>query len=396
MRLRLHILNAPETESQRTLDPPGGLIGRSTDSAIPLLYDSVSRQHVELRHDGQHWWLHNLSQTSPTVVDEKPVETGQPQRLQQRGTLKLGRIFFTYQQEALPQTVPAKPPAAPLNEEVTLVLPRAAVLIPPAVVAQMAPVRAAEPPPLSPPPTLVRRPSGGGAPGPLPKEAERKGEGEAPLGPLPTVVRRPGGGSAPESLPKEVKRKGEGEAPLGPLPTVVRRPSGVVPPPLPPPAARAAAPPTLVLRSPSTAAAPAPAPGTAAPRMIEHQLEPLSVAELVPLEQMQEERARHRRECQRLTAELAQLKQENSALREDRALLSGQLDALQSAPPPANQTAGASIKLLQEKALELLLPFSRSLEQAGEALRKEDPAQARALLRSASFALADLRDLFQS
>lgn len=362
MRLRLHILNAPDTESQRTLDPPGGLIGRSTDSAIPLLYDSVSRQHVELRHDGQNWWLHNLSQTSPTVVDEKPVETGQPQRLQQRGTLKLGRVLFTYQQEALAHTVPATSLVAPLNEEVTLVLPRAAVPVPPAAAAQMEPVRVSAAAPLAPLPTLVRRPSSGGSPGPLPREAERKGAGEAPLAPLPTVVRRL---------------------------------SGAVPP-LPPPAARVAAPPTLVLRSPSAAASPAPDPGTAAPRMIEHQLEPLSIAELVPLEQMEEERARHRREFERLTAELAQLKQENSELRQARALLSGQLDALQSAPPPSTQTTGASIKLLQEKALELLLPFSRSLEQAGEALRKEDPAQARALLRSASFALADLRDLFQS
>lgn len=394
MRLRLHILNAPETESQRTLDPPGGLVGRSTDSALPLLYDSVSRQHVELRHDGQHWWLHNLSQTSPTVVDEKPVELGQPQRLQERGTLKLGRIFFTYQQEALPRVERKAQPAAPLNEEVTLVLPRAAVLVPPAALAQMAPVRAAEPSPLAPLPTLVRRPSGGGAPEPLPRQAGEKSEGDSPLAPLPTVVRRPSGGSATRPLPGEAQRKSEGDSPLEPLPTVVRRPSGVVPPP--PPAARVASPPTLILRSPSTAAAPAPK--AAEPRMIEHQLEPLSIAELVPLEQVEEERVRHRRECQRLTAELAQLKQENSALRQSQAALSGQLAALESAPPPSPppETQTQSIKLLQEKALELLLPFGRSLEQAGEALRKEDPAQARALLRSASFALADLRDLFQS
>ena len=328
MRLRLHILNTPDIESQRTLAPPGGLVGRSSDSALPLLYESISRQHVELRHDGRHWWLHNLSQTSPTVVDEEPVEVGRPQRLQQRGTLKLGRISFTYEQEALPPMERTSQLAAPLNEAVTLVLPRATVLVPLSALTQAASVRASESPSLE------------------------------------------------------------------PLPTLVRQPGGVMPPPLPPPTARVASSPTLILQPPSAAAAPAPS--AAEPRTIEHQLEPLSIAELVPLEQLEEERARHRRECQRMTAELAQLKQENGALRQAQAVLSGQLHALQNAPPTATHAETAGIKLLQEKALELLLPFSRSLEQAGEALRKEDSVRARALLRSASFALADLRDLFQS
>jgi hypothetical protein len=51
---------------------------------------------------------------------------------------------------------------------------------------------------------------------------------------------------------------------------------------------------------------------------------------------------------------------------------------------------------LPAQALQLLLPFSISLEQASDALKAGDVAHARNLIRDASFGLADLRDLFES
>mgnify|MGYP002149814288 CR=1 FL=1 len=93
MRLCMRILNAPEGERLLTLDPPGGLVGRSTDSALVLGYDSVSRLHAELRHDGKDWWLHQRSQTSATLLDEQLLTAGTPRRLGPRGSLQFGRTW---------------------------------------------------------------------------------------------------------------------------------------------------------------------------------------------------------------------------------------------------------------------------------------------------------------
>jgi hypothetical protein len=51
---------------------------------------------------------------------------------------------------------------------------------------------------------------------------------------------------------------------------------------------------------------------------------------------------------------------------------------------------------LAAQAIKLLQPFGDSLEQALAALQDGEAARARALLREASFSLADLRDLFES
>jgi hypothetical protein len=74
--------------------------------------------------------------------------------------------------------------------------------------------------------------------------------------------------------------------------------------------------------------------------------------------------------------------------------------AARSNPADTNRIVAASAARpadaaeLRAKAAALLEPFGRSLDQIGEALRLGDAAQARALVRAACFALADLRDLF--
>jgi predicted component of type VI protein secretion system len=300
MRLHLRIKNAAEQEAQRTLDPPGGILGRSTDSTVQLSYESISRQHAELRHDGCAWWLKNRSQTSTTILDDELVAPGAQRQLSPRGVLTLGRVVLEYHQEPLPLLQRPVPESAPLPSEATLVLPRRAIVaVPQSVLAQLSPVRAAapDPPPLPAPPTLIRRPA-------------------------------------------------------------------ARPPPPPPPAALISSPPTLIRQLRPPPAPPAkmvqePPSGSGKPAVaMAAQAQPMAQAAVLPM-------VEHR--------------------------------PLPAPPPPSSATPqdNLNIVLLREKALELLQPFGRSLEQAGEALRQGEVDRARTLLRGASFALADLRDLFQ-
>lgn len=342
MRLHLRILNAPEGNQTITLDPPGGPVGRSAESAVHLPYDSVSRQHAELRYDGQSWWIHHQSQSSLTLLDDQLVAAGAaPGKLLPRGLLKLGRIALQYWQESAPVFAAAPATLVHRDSDATMIMSRhlAPMAIPPAMLAQLSPVRVAE--------------------------------------------------SAPSATPA----------------TLIRRLPGAVPPP-PPPSAMAATsqtPETLIMRPANRAAAPNP--GSRAQPLaqpmpmpaIEHTAPSQSPSKPDPQVPFDPQHDRLQSERDRLAAEVARLRHENEGLRDARSALIAQMEALRKAAPlaPLTGSPSADVTSLREKAVELLQPFSRSLEQAGEALRQDDTAQARSLLRSASFGLADLRDLFQ-
>ena len=392
MRLCMQLVNAPEGEKLLKLDPPGGLVGRSTDSALVLAYDSVSRQHAELRHDGRDWWLYQRSQTSATLLDDQLLVASAPRKLGPWGRLQFGRVVIEYRQEALPST---QPPAEPSSSEVTLVLPRrTSVIFPQGLLAQMSPVRVDAPEPAGPPPTLTRLPR---VPVPAPPAA-------AEPGPPPTMIRTnrpppPPAMDAPPTMIRTNRPPPPAVAGSDSPPTIIRRNQ---PPPIP--SSPVASPATLVRSAPRPVASSGPMAAaqrlaSAVAPIVEHQhdLRP-AVAPAPPAEftQMQAECARLRGELDQATAEVAKLRRNEGMLQDAKAALQAQLAALQADQPPAIPPADPDGTGLREKALALLHPFSRSLEQVGEALRKGNPDEARALLRSASFALADLRDLFQS
>lgn len=357
MRLCLRILNPPAGEANETysLDPPGGLLGRGTDNVVCLPYDSVSRQHAELRYEGQKWWIYQRSQTSLTLLDEEVVAANAvPRQLLPSGSLKLGRVALSYWQEA----VVALPAAPNLTSEATLILPRRMVplAISPAMLAQMSPVRVAESAAATVPETLIRRPVGAAPPSSPPMSVA------APE----TLIRRPAG-AAPPPLPPQVM-SGQSETPE----TLISRPGRVV--------------------ASATAAQAQPKPHSLP--IVEHRPPVTSTAKPEP--QLDSERENLRSLRDRLAAEVERLKRENEGLRDARAALVAQLAAQQAAAPPPPETPPASLPLFREKAMELLQPFGRSIEQAGAALGQGDTTLARSLLRAASFALADLRDLFQS
>lgn len=394
MRLCIKILNAPEGEKLLTLDPPGGLVGRSPDNALVLGYDSVSRLHAELRHDGKDWWLHHRSQTSATLLDEQLLAVSTPRRLGPHGSMQLGRVVIEYHQQALPAT--PQPPSEPLPSEVTLVLSRrASVVFPQALLSQMSPVRVdAAPEPASPPPTLTRLPR---LPPPVPPAATE-------LNPRPILL-RPSRPPPPElDSPPTLIRSNRplpipAAAESGPPLTMIRRPH---PPPIP--LSPTAGPAPLVRPEPSPPAQSGPMAAaqrieSAAAPLVEHQY---NLHPAVAPAQLQAERERLRSELEEASAETTRLRRSEAALeaalKEAKAALGAQLAAQQAEKPPSPgvQPTSPDMTELREKALELLQPFGRSLEQVGEALRKGAPEEARALLRSASFALADLRDLFHS
>ncbi|HRI54090.1 MAG TPA: FHA domain-containing protein, partial [Pseudomonadota bacterium] len=282
----MRILNAPEGEKLLTLDPPGGLVGRSTDSALVLGYDSVSRLHAELRHDGKDWWLHQRSQTSATLLDEQLLTAGTPRRLGPRGSLQFGRVIVEYHQQALPATLP--PPVEPPAGEPTLVLKRASVVIPQALLSQMSPVRVDAPEPAGPPPTLSRlprlmpsAPSAAAKPSPPPPSRPSPPPPPAELDSPPTFIRpnRPPPPAELDSPPTVIRANrppppaASGSSPrlvkpdsAPPPADLVSPPTLIRPNPLPAPAGVEPGPPPTVIRRnqpppvpPSPTAGPAPA-----------------------------------------------------------------------------------------------------------------------------------------
>ena len=114
--------------------------------------------------------------------------------------------------------------------------------------------------------------------------------------------------------------------------------------------------------------------------------------------QLEKERDELRREREQLKSELARLTQDNNRLRESQAALTRHLDSAPKISAAANQIppAASANPAINAEALRLLHPFAESLEQAAEVLKTGDAPAARALIREASFGLADLRDLFES
>ena len=297
MKLHLRVLSGLQVGDRRSIEPPGGRIGREEGCAVHLRDESISRSHMELRYQKDRWWAIQHSVRSPSLVDGVLVGSN-PLALRNSGVLQVGSVTLEYSSErtAAVHDLPESPPTM-INVRRQLPTIQSAVL------PQMTPLRTIEPPASEAPPTLIlRRP---------------------PAAPVP----------ASETPP-----------PLDSPPTLITRPAGpAIPPPIAP-----------VVREPPVAD---------------------------PLRQVAKERDILRGERDRLAAELVQMSQELKALRAAKA------PHPVAAPPVPSNLAAQALKLLQ--------PFGDSLEQAASALQDGDAARARALLREASFGLADLRDLFE-
>ncbi len=337
MRLHLRVVSGIQIGDECDLDQSGGLIGRGEHTQFCLHDNSVSRTHLELRFaDG--WWAIQHSTRSPTMVDGA-VLTTQPLRLQQQGLLQVGKIGLEYFAEDA-QSEPASPqtvaPQTMINIRNKLPALQQAVL------PQMTPMRAPEPlSPQSSPTLILRRPTSEAA------QSARTGPALVLEHSAPPTLIRPAIAMMPPQAESRVM------TPVMPVPQLdhLRQQSGV-------------------------------AAGTA----------PDESARL------RQERDQLRQERDQLRQERDQLRQEQELSRHDRVQLANELQRAQAQssasrnPPHTDQPSST----LPAQALQLLLPFSVSLEQASDALKAGDVAHARNLIRAASFGLADLRDLFES
>lgn len=427
MSLCLVIVDGKRAGEQLTLEPPGGSVGRAVEAAVFLPDNAVSRQHAELRWDGRTWLVRNTSGSSPTVVDGAVMGLGEVP-LRQAGQLLFGTVSLRYAQQT--QSAP-QPSAAQTVLRATQISPLSE-----AVMRQLEPLQSSQFTPLidSPktielepldlielqstsPPTLIRRPVAGPS----------LGLNDAP----PTLISRPSAAVPPPILPVDDApptlllrgaraigtdlghsaaagpyRSNAGTAPQVPAePQDLAAAPSLIRPQAPPPAATQleVSPPTMI-RRPKPAGLPPPpqVQAEAAPLQgLGYSCAPvvssagsaqsLSLDKLAKLEQRNEELSRER---DVLRQEVVQLKQRLHQL-EDAAAANV---ALQKHPP---ERAAAIVDLAEAdsasrsrtEALTLTSGLGELLEQASQALQNGESQSARGLIRDASFALADFRDL---
>ncbi len=91
-------------------------IGRAPDNTLVLGDSKVSSHHAEIRPEGQYYSLVDLGSTNGTFVNDQPVNSGVPRRLQSGDTIRVGDTRFTFEMTNALQaysdglTVKASPP----------------------------------------------------------------------------------------------------------------------------------------------------------------------------------------------------------------------------------------------------------------------------------------------
>lgn len=171
MRLYLRILSGLQIGDEVTLDPPGGMIGRSDGALLCIRDASLSRTHLELRFVGNAWWAVQRSTRSSTIVDGQ-LALDRPLPLGHAGTLQLGNVSLEYRTV---ETQPVSEPAVPRIDQspATMINIRPQLsAIQHAVKTQLSPLRPPEPAPSQAPATLILRRSDSSRPeGPPPLPA---------------------------------------------------------------------------------------------------------------------------------------------------------------------------------------------------------------------------------
>lgn len=405
MRLCLTILAGQRAGEQLVIEPPGGTLGRSTDCAVCLPDASISRHHAELRWDGQSWLLRRVSSNSPTVIDST-LATATEVRLASVGQLRLGNVLFQYAEQQAPAALPAS--HSPLRAQVSA--------LPASLIEQLEPLQFSQSTPGQnfgvrgaaignpSPPTLIRRHSSGeSSTGPhagtemptLVLSGVRRPVSEPRDESLATLIRRP----SPQTTVADPKPVIDPKAVAPTPPTMIRR-AVPQPPRLDPPVS---APPTLIrLTAPQASAAVKPISVSAvdAASLVEHiDDQSRSKAAQAPDESASLKRRFDEltQERDRLRVEVAQLKHETDSLRATQTTLQEQWAARNEAAPiqaiPSLESATPTGTI---EGMRLTGELGDLLEQASQALKSGDPTRAGALIREASFALADFRDLCQA
>lgn len=72
------------------------IIGERAYAHIQLELQTISRKHAELNFRDKKLYIKNLSETNPTIVNEKELATGEEAEIALDSELRLGEIKFKY------------------------------------------------------------------------------------------------------------------------------------------------------------------------------------------------------------------------------------------------------------------------------------------------------------
>jgi pSer/pThr/pTyr-binding forkhead associated (FHA) protein len=81
------------------------VVGRRVDAALAVLHASVSRDHAELRRDGDAWVLRDLGSRNGTHLDNRAITGREP--LAHGARVRFGEIAFAYVAAGTPMPVVA-------------------------------------------------------------------------------------------------------------------------------------------------------------------------------------------------------------------------------------------------------------------------------------------------
>jgi serine phosphatase RsbU (regulator of sigma subunit) len=124
MQIRVALPDGSTTE--RLLDGPSFLIGRSSKADLVVLDRSMSREHARLVRDGEHWKVEDLGSRNGTFLNGQTVTA--PTLLSPGDTLTVGGATITIGGASQPSTAPTGRPA-PLGWAERSVLRPAAELL---------------------------------------------------------------------------------------------------------------------------------------------------------------------------------------------------------------------------------------------------------------------------
>lgn len=119
-RLHFKVLNTPLAGTELTLDPPGGILGRSRTVEVSVRYAGLSGQHARFQWEAARGWLvSDAGSTNGTWLNGKPLDDT-PQALGTKGQVSCADLelsVWTEQNLRTEQSLWTEPLASPVRVE---------------------------------------------------------------------------------------------------------------------------------------------------------------------------------------------------------------------------------------------------------------------------------------
>jgi serine phosphatase RsbU (regulator of sigma subunit)/pSer/pThr/pTyr-binding forkhead associated (FHA) protein len=117
-------MQGPDPGQKFTLDMPCAILGRQADSTICLPAKAVSRQHAQILHREDGFYIEDLGSSNGTFVNGKRLGPHSPVRLTERDALQIGPYVLALR--PTPTVTPTEPSLV-VREQVSVVDPTGSV-----------------------------------------------------------------------------------------------------------------------------------------------------------------------------------------------------------------------------------------------------------------------------